>query len=339
MLLDDKQNVFLSDFGLTILASSKEESPAGTPIYMAPEQIQGRAVPASDQYALAIVAYEWLTGQPPFQGSTWELMEKHLYGPVPPMPRLPKTIEAVVWKALAKRSEGRYPGVLDFAKALEAASYYTPDTPDDAPASSPIIAPGNAASVVPAPKPLPPLEQTFRSTERRRQPPLSSGTLGDVKATNMADEEDDDEYMEERVGGDQPTKLSLFALARTFLEKDDTARVGKTYTMEVGIGRRGLDPYRNAPITLMVQDPTQPILFHVLLHASSHIEVLDPPFQPLNYDPTSRDAQFIHWHFRLREAGPAEILVNFYRERQWLRMVRLEVDGVGLALPPPVAKG
>ncbi len=65
MLLDSQKGVLLSDFGISSLA---QHALAGTPAYMAPEQIQQRPNPvaASDQYALAVVVYEWLCGRCPF---------------------------------------------------------------------------------------------------------------------------------------------------------------------------------------------------------------------------------------------------------------------------------
>src|SRR5438876_1550642 len=72
MLLRSRDEVLLSDFGIAAVAHSasslKTQDQFGTPQYMAPEQIQGKPRPASDQYALGVVVYEWLCGRPPFQG-------------------------------------------------------------------------------------------------------------------------------------------------------------------------------------------------------------------------------------------------------------------------------
>ena len=82
LLLGPKHEVLLSDFGLALLTSGSEtvqvQERFGTLDYMAPEQIHGQISPASDQYALAVMVYEWLSGQLPFQGSAPELANEHL---------------------------------------------------------------------------------------------------------------------------------------------------------------------------------------------------------------------------------------------------------------------
>ena len=90
MLLGRRQEVLLSDFGIATIAHSTSslnvsaEGTSGTLAYMAPEQIEGHPRPASDQYALGVVVYEWLCGERPFEGSASEVMAQHLS--VPPLP-------------------------------------------------------------------------------------------------------------------------------------------------------------------------------------------------------------------------------------------------------------
>src|SRR2546425_2217436 len=77
ILLGPNNEVWLSDFGISALAHSTRsldtERSGGTLPYMAPEQLQGKPRPASDQYALGIMAYEWLCGERPFRGMAWEI--------------------------------------------------------------------------------------------------------------------------------------------------------------------------------------------------------------------------------------------------------------------------
>jgi eukaryotic-like serine/threonine-protein kinase len=130
MLLGRNNAVLLSDFCLPLIVGSsylqgKQRRSIRTVDYLAPEQIQGQPGPASDQYALGIVVYEWINGAHPFDGSSPEIMSKHLTVPPPPLreknPGLPTAIEQVVLTALAKDPKGRFPSVQDFANDLERA--------------------------------------------------------------------------------------------------------------------------------------------------------------------------------------------------------------------------
>ena len=126
MLLGPHFEVLLGDFGIALVTQSSHmqstQNIAGTIAYMAPEQIQAHPRPASDQYALGIVVYEWLCGQRPFQGSYTEIAVKHALTPPPPLrtqiPHLPIAIEQVVMKALQKDPEQRFANVMTFAQTF-----------------------------------------------------------------------------------------------------------------------------------------------------------------------------------------------------------------------------
>jgi eukaryotic-like serine/threonine-protein kinase len=121
-------DLLLADFGvarLGAMTTRSSQSIRGTPTYMAPEQWKGTPVPASDQYALAVMAYELLTGRAPFQGNATHMMYQHLTSE-PPAPsmfntHLSPTIDAVLLRALAKEPSARFPSVSDFARAFQAA--------------------------------------------------------------------------------------------------------------------------------------------------------------------------------------------------------------------------
>jgi serine/threonine protein kinase len=89
MLLGRHNEVLLSDFGIALIAQStssqSKQEVVGTVTYIAPEQIRGKPRPASDQYALGVIVYEWLCGDRPFQGSFTEVATQHLL--VPPCMR------------------------------------------------------------------------------------------------------------------------------------------------------------------------------------------------------------------------------------------------------------
>ncbi len=129
----DQPLLLLADFGIarnyTTVASSSRTI-RGTPTSMAPEQWSSSPVFATDQYALAVMAYEMLAGRPPFVGSMEQLMYQHFNAPPPPPsafnPRLPAVIDAVVLRALAKKPEDRYPSIAEFAAAFAGAVKQVP---------------------------------------------------------------------------------------------------------------------------------------------------------------------------------------------------------------------
>ena len=141
MLVGKRQEVLLSDFGIAVMAqSSRYQNPqdmAGTITYMAPEQIQGKPRPASDQYSLGIVIYEWLTGTRPFHGSLTEMVGQHLSATPPSirekLPTISSGVEQAVMKALAKDPKERFARVKELAIALEQGSLTVLPQPSVAP--------------------------------------------------------------------------------------------------------------------------------------------------------------------------------------------------------------
>jgi serine/threonine protein kinase len=130
MLLDANYDVLLIDFGIAVITNGHAPVPrifGGTVTYMAPEQYRGKPLPASDQYSLGIAVYEWLSGCPPFLGSSSdEIAEQHMYVSPPSLsvmaPGTPPAVKRVVLRALEKDPDGRFSSVGDFARALERAS-------------------------------------------------------------------------------------------------------------------------------------------------------------------------------------------------------------------------
>ncbi len=128
LLLQDDW-LFLTDFGIAKLLStstyrSRTHAGAGTPGYMAPEQIRGRSLPASDLYSLAIIAYQLLTGHMPFSGEEpYAIFLKHiLHDPPPPRQfnaRLPEVMERTLLRGLARQPEERHSSCQEFVTALE----------------------------------------------------------------------------------------------------------------------------------------------------------------------------------------------------------------------------
>ncbi|HLG77718.1 MAG TPA: protein kinase, partial [Ktedonobacteraceae bacterium] len=160
MLLGRNNEILLSDFGIaTMSQSSRYQNTVdivGTVAYMAPEQIQGKPHPASDQYSLGIVVYEWLSGVRPFQGSFTEIAVQHAVTPPPPLrekvPDIPPDVEQVLQIALAKHVHQRFASVQAFANAFEQASQ-TASPPVIVSIYEPPAAPGGSATVAASPVP------------------------------------------------------------------------------------------------------------------------------------------------------------------------------------------
>lgn len=129
MLVGRNQELLLGDFGVAVFSRNARDprlhEASGTLAYMAPEQLCGEACTASDQYALAVVIYEWLCGSCPFAGTSAEIVQHHLHTPPPSLcekaPYVSEAVEQVILKALAKDLRQRFADVREFGDALVSA--------------------------------------------------------------------------------------------------------------------------------------------------------------------------------------------------------------------------
>ena len=128
ILFDEHNHAVLSDFGIARLAEAahltQEGATVGTPTYISPEQASGLPVDArSDLYALGVILYEMLAGEPPFSADTnLSLILKHINEPVPSISeRLSVNnpdLDVLIYKAMAKNEDDRYQTAQAFADAL-----------------------------------------------------------------------------------------------------------------------------------------------------------------------------------------------------------------------------
>lgn len=130
LLLDKNDEILLQGFVIEAAVQNREllrYQRAGVireaVSYTAPERIQGKTHPASDQYSLAVLVYELLCGTLPFTGSSIEVAHQQMHAPLPSLkqkaPNIPATIEQTLMKALAKEPEQRFPTIQAFVSALD----------------------------------------------------------------------------------------------------------------------------------------------------------------------------------------------------------------------------
>jgi len=146
IMLQDRTTVKVADFGIAKLMSQNATLTGmlmGTPSYMSPEQIEAQPVDGrSDQFSLAVLAYELLTGTRPFQAESMATVA-HLivYGPRPSAhaakPSLPGRVDEVLARGLSRFPDQRFPSCTEFTTALETALLQPAQAPDEAPPAAP----------------------------------------------------------------------------------------------------------------------------------------------------------------------------------------------------------
>ena len=189
MTVDGRPKV--TDFGVAKLQTSGMTSTGmiiGTPMYMSPEQITGRDVSgASDQFSLAAMLYELMTGEPPFQGDNPTTIMYQVVHSEPEPPHnlnksLPEAVDKAILRGMAKKIQARYESCADMAegisRALGGGTLTQPADESDGPGEMETIA-LRADEVVLEDKPAP-----TRGTEVER--PKSKAWMGIAAAVVLA---------------------------------------------------------------------------------------------------------------------------------------------------------
>ena len=204
--------VKLLDFGLAklILPDAEAKQTAmgmtfGDPRYMSPEQARGETIDKrSDIYSLGAIAFEMLTGSPPYTGSgTFEILQQHLDAPVPKVRErrgdCPQWLDAAVQKALAKKPDGRFETVAALLDAIRTQPKAAA-TAGKAPVAAAPVAPAPVQSMGPASTPAPaatpaaaPRSPSLKETQmlttlapkprERKQTPAQPAASGSVEVT------------------------------------------------------------------------------------------------------------------------------------------------------------
>ncbi|MDD3353896.1 serine/threonine-protein kinase [Zoogloea sp.] len=135
ILVDDRDNIKITDFGLALNISKKSGSDStfimgvGSPAYMSPEQIKGYPLnQKTDLFSLGVVLFHMLTGRLPFRAKNPAQLIYKIINTEPPQvsqinSELPEQLDAVIRKALEKDLYSRYKNGADFAKDLSAVRY------------------------------------------------------------------------------------------------------------------------------------------------------------------------------------------------------------------------
>jgi tRNA A-37 threonylcarbamoyl transferase component Bud32 len=178
VMLTRDERVKLVDFGIAKITATDEAQltqlgmVVGTPRYMAPEQAAGEAVDArADLYSVGVLAYELLTGRAPFEGSSMEVLTKHLTQPVPPLlmegvdSARARAVEAVILHALEKPRDRRYATATELRTALATA-----------------FATGTSAATDTMARPEPRSELRVEPAPRWSIPPAVERALDEVRA-------------------------------------------------------------------------------------------------------------------------------------------------------------
>ncbi len=135
ILIHEHTHAKITDFGVAKIMSQQMTQSGvmmGTPNYMSPEQVQGHAVDGrADQFSLAVIAYEMLTGEKPFLADQLPALLFRIVreDPVPPQrlnPTIGPQVEMVLKKALAKSANDRYGTCMQFVDALAGALQSSP---------------------------------------------------------------------------------------------------------------------------------------------------------------------------------------------------------------------
>jgi serine/threonine-protein kinase len=135
IMLHKGSQVKIADFGIAKITTAPKYTATGlvmgTPAYMSPEQIEGREVDGrSDQFSLAVVAYELLTGAGPFHGGTYaSMVHSIVYGQRPSAHAanslLPVAVDGVLGRGMAALAENRFANCTEFVSALDTALHAT----------------------------------------------------------------------------------------------------------------------------------------------------------------------------------------------------------------------
>lgn len=346
VLIDRNGSVIVTDVGLTEIEEAGDTTKAGvttgTAAYMSPEQASGKPVDArSDVYSLGTMLYELTTGSAPFEGTTPEILMKHIAEPVPHpsqvKPDTPEYIEQIILKALNKDPAGRHQTAGELARELVQALAVGPATSSDSPpgTSFPPSASdisGQLSMSIPAPPQAP--EPSPPPAPPMPQPEPKSNPTASEQATNVIADDSVPEPGDEQPSSqpdlpplEPPETVSYLRLDAAV---PDQVSLGRTF--EVGVA---------------VRQPASPVLIEEDLPVvdSGQVQVawsqaedrirlrvrVSAPECELRGDDNynfrlyrGQDSPVFYFHLVPQQQGELSIVVTVYQEEDWLGSTRVE---------------
>jgi len=169
IMINESGAAKITDFGVAKILShnlTQADTILGTPNYMSPEQIEAKALDGrSDQFALAVISYEMLTGEKPFLAESlpsliFKIVREEPVAPQHLNPTLGPGVEDVIRKALSKSSQQRYPTctefIADLARALNELPGWRSQARGEMQSMATVVAPAPAPEAIPEAPPPPP---------------------------------------------------------------------------------------------------------------------------------------------------------------------------------------
>ena len=123
-------------------------------------------------------------------------------------------------------------------------------------------------------------------------------------------------------------QLSLFANARTTLERDDRAFVGKSYAVQAGIAQSRPEHFSGESFELSVRDPNARLTFDISIHASENLELTTAWYADLAYNTLDPKPQLVTFVFRVLARGSSTLALDFYHGRRRLKTIRFDFDAI-----------
>lgn len=168
-----------------------------------------------------------------------------------------------------------------------------------------------------------------RVPEEEMEDDAGSVTTNDLSSLNQEEsQKGKNQPFTASIEADEPSYDTLSAVARTILEENDKAYVGKTYKVQISISGSISENFRSESLDLPVDLVNTTIAFDILLHVSENVGIAGEWGKHLDYMPSNREPQPVEFEFQVTASGSSFIVADFYRELCWVKTIKLEFDAI-----------